>query len=58
MIGCLLAQNMPPFDAACLAVHLHGLAGQLAGSTLTQRSPLARDLLNTLPQAIAQYERR
>lgn len=53
VIGCLLAQKVPPFDAACLGVHLHGLAGELAGETFGLRSPLARDVINAIPEAIA-----
>src|SRR5688572_17923191 len=32
-LGTLLGQGMARFDAACLAVHLHGRAGELAGAT-------------------------
>jgi NAD(P)H-hydrate epimerase len=54
MIGCLLGQKMPPFDAASLAVHLHGRAGELAGAKLGRRSVLARDVIDALPAAIAE----
>ena len=58
MIASLLAQNMPPFEAAILATHLHGLAGQLAGQRLNPRSALARDILDSLPQALATLDLR
>ncbi|MCO5733753.1 NAD(P)H-hydrate dehydratase [Rhizobium sp. SSA_523] len=35
MIGALLAQGMPSFEAAAAAVWLHGEAGQAAGPSLT-----------------------
>ena len=53
VLGCLLAQKMTPFDAATVAVHLHGLAGQIAGEAWGLRSPLARDVINAIPPAIA-----
>jgi NAD(P)H-hydrate epimerase len=56
MIGTLLAQHLPPFDAAILAVHLHGRAGELAGQKLGPRCALARDLLDALPATLAEYE--
>ncbi|HEY1687125.1 MAG TPA: NAD(P)H-hydrate dehydratase [Tepidisphaeraceae bacterium] len=52
ILGCLLAQKLPPFDAACIAVHLHGLAGEIAGEQWGLRSPLARDVIHAIPQAI------
>lgn len=52
LLGCFLAQQMSPFDAACLAAHVHGLAGELAGRKLGQRSALARDVLDALPETL------
>ena len=57
MIGCLLAQELDRFDAACLAVHLHGRAGELAGQKLGRRSVLSRDVIAALPAALAEAER-
>ncbi len=54
LTAALLAQGMEPFDAASLAVHLHGLAGDLAAEKLTQASLIATDLLDFLPQAMKQ----
>jgi hydroxyethylthiazole kinase-like uncharacterized protein yjeF len=45
MVGGLLAQGMPPFEAASAAVWLHGKAGLLAGRGLTA---------DDLPLALAQ----
>lgn len=52
LITALLAQGMTPFDAARLAVHCHGLAGDLAAEALGQVSLTARDLIDFLPHAI------
>jgi ADP-dependent NAD(P)H-hydrate dehydratase len=50
----MLCQGLPPFEAAQLAVHLHGLAGDLAAEATGQVSLIASDLLRFLPQAIRQ----
>jgi NAD(P)H-hydrate epimerase len=50
MIGCLLGQKLSGFDAACLAVNLHGLAGEMAGRKL------GRDVIDALPRVITEAE--
>jgi NAD(P)H-hydrate epimerase len=57
MIGCLLAQQMSPYDAACLGAYLHGRAGELAGAKLGKRCALARDVLGLIPAAISEIEK-
>jgi NAD(P)H-hydrate repair Nnr-like enzyme with NAD(P)H-hydrate dehydratase domain len=56
ILGCLLAQKMPPFEAATLATWLHGKAGELAGSIHGKRSALGRDVIDCLAQAISESE--
>ena len=56
IIGSLLGQQVDPFNAACSAVWIHGKAGELAGQQLGKRSALARDVIDHIPAAIAQYE--
>jgi ADP-dependent NAD(P)H-hydrate dehydratase len=56
IIGALLAQQMDRFDASCAAVWIHGRAGEITGQTLGRRSVLARDVIDSLPQAICDYE--
>jgi len=56
--GTLLAQEMNPFDAACAAVCLHGLAGEIAGERLGLRAVLAREVIDAIPEAIKRYESR
>ncbi len=54
LLGALLAQGMAPFDAACLAVHVHGAAGDRVASRLGEAGLIASDL----PLAIAEELRR
>lgn len=48
LVGGLLAQNMPPFEAAACAVWLHGEAANLFGPGL-----IAEDLPEMLPRVLA-----
>lgn len=48
----LLAQGLTPFDAAALAVYLHGAAGARVRDELGDTGALASDLLPELPRAI------
>ncbi len=43
-IGSLLAQGLRPFDAACLGVYLHGLAGDAVRERLGDAGLIASDL--------------
>ena len=52
MIAGLIAQHPNQmFQATALAVHLHGLAGDLAAEILGEHSLVATDLLRYLPEA-------
>ncbi|MCD7825600.1 MAG: NAD(P)H-hydrate dehydratase [Clostridiaceae bacterium] len=48
MIGGLLAQGMPPFQAAALAVYLHGLTAEEYVKSKSASSMLATDILAML----------
>ncbi len=50
--GCRVPAAL--FDAACLAVHAHGRAGDLAADAKGPISLIATDLLDTLPAAMRQ----
>jgi NAD(P)H-hydrate epimerase len=52
----LLAQEVDPFHAACTAVWLHGRAGEHAGMRLGPRSTTARDVVESIAAAIADYQ--
>lgn len=51
LIAGLLAQGMAPHDAACLAVYLHGLAGEHAAQDLTSYGVTASDILYHFAEA-------
>lgn len=52
LIGSLLAQGLAPFDAACLGVHYHGQAGEIAGRQRTMRSALASEVAEAVGEAM------
>jgi NAD(P)H-hydrate epimerase len=56
IITALVCQGLPPFDAAVLGVHVHGLAGDLAVEELGQVSLIASDLLNFLPHSFRRLQ--
>jgi NAD(P)H-hydrate epimerase len=51
MIAALVGQRLSHFEAACLGVHVHGLAGDMAAEKIGQVSLTAGDLLRFLPEA-------
>jgi NAD(P)H-hydrate epimerase len=51
IVAGLLAHGLDAWDAARLAAHVHGSAGDLAAAKLGQTSLVASDLLDFLPQA-------
>jgi NAD(P)H-hydrate epimerase len=51
IVTALLCQGLDPFDAARLAAHLHGEAGDLAAKELGETSLIASDLIRFLPSA-------
>lgn len=54
----LLAQRLKSFDAACVGVYLHGLAGEKLRQSFGEGGALASDLLPFLPQIIKQLSSR
>ena len=51
LIAALVAQHLEPFQAAQLAVYLHGLAGDIALRELGGTTLIASDLVDFLPKA-------
>ncbi|MFH0941380.1 MAG: NAD(P)H-hydrate dehydratase [Candidatus Omnitrophota bacterium] len=51
MLAAFLGQGMPPYQAACSAVYVHGLAGDLAVRDKTEVSLIASDIIEYLPKA-------
>ena len=52
LITALACQGLVPYDAARLAVYLHGLAGDLAAKDLGETSMIASDIVKFLPAAM------
>jgi ADP-dependent NAD(P)H-hydrate dehydratase len=56
LILALLGQGLEPFAAAQLAVHVHGLAGDMAAEHVGQVGMISSDLPDLLPAALATVE--
>ena len=52
IIASLTAQGMEPYNAACLGVYLHGLAGDEAAARLGEHAMIASDIIDALPPAL------
>lgn len=50
IVGTLLAQMDDAYEAAALAVFIHGLAGDLAAEAMTSRAMIAGDMINYLSE--------
>ncbi|MFY9342179.1 MAG: NAD(P)H-hydrate dehydratase [Planctomycetota bacterium] len=50
LLGALLAQGMAPFDAACLAVHAHGAAGDRLANWKGEAGLIASDLARAIAE--------
>lgn len=50
-VACANGASWTPFDATVAAVHVHGLAGDLAADELGRRALIASDLIEFLPAA-------
>ena len=57
IIAALWAQGAGTFDACTAGVYVHGLSGDHAATKLGQRSIVARDLIEFLPEAFLTIER-
>lgn len=58
IIAALVAQGIPPLEAAACGVYLHGAAGDLAAAETSQRGMTASDLLCRLPLLLSEYEQQ
>ena len=56
MCAAFLVRDSDAFEAARLAVHVHGLAGDYASSTLGMDAVIASDLIDALPSVLAPVE--
>ena len=58
IIASLIAQGMQPYNAACLGVYLHGLAGDEAAAKLGEHALMASDIIDALPAILKAAESR
>lgn len=58
IIGALLAQGVPAFDAAAAGAWLHGAAGDLCRESHSARAMLPTDLEGALTEIFKNFERR
>jgi len=55
VIAALVGQGLSHFEAACLGVHVHGFAGDLAAKKVGRVSLTATDILCGLPEAFKNF---
>ena len=51
VLAAFLGQGIAAYQAACLAVYTHGLAGDMAARDMTEVSLIASDIIEYLPKA-------
>jgi NAD(P)H-hydrate epimerase len=56
-IVALVAQGVPPFEAACCGGYLHGQAGAQLGTTIGPAGVVARDIVGCLLQVLRTFHR-
>ena len=56
IIAAMVAQGMEPYEAACLAVYIHGLAGDAAASEKGSYSMMASDIVGSIEKVLIDYE--
>lgn len=54
MVGALLAQGLPAFEAAYLGAELHAQAGRVAAARTHEISVIPEDIIEAIPQAIGE----
>lgn len=57
MVGSFLGQGYSPYEAACLGVHIHGLAGDMGATKFGKDSLIAGDIIDMLPHAIREFRK-
>jgi len=58
IISALLGQGLAPYESACLGVHVHGLAGDIAAGKTGEIALVASDLIDFLPAAFMKFSER
>ncbi len=52
ILAALIAQGMQPYEASCLAVYIHGLAGDVAAEKMSRYSMMAGDIIASIDQVL------
>jgi len=52
IIASLIVQGMEPYQAACLGVYIHGLAGDIAAKEKGTYSMMASDIINSIEKVL------
>jgi len=52
IIAGMLCCDLSPIDAAALAVFIHGSAGDITADRLGEYSPMARDIIDAIPEVL------
>jgi NAD(P)H-hydrate epimerase len=52
ILGALVAQGMEPYEAACLGVYIHGLAGDEASQEKGTYSMMASDITDSIEKVL------
>ncbi|MBI5701324.1 NAD(P)H-hydrate dehydratase [Candidatus Saganbacteria bacterium] len=55
IIASFVGQGLPIFDAVCLAVNIHGIAGDLSKKDKGEYGMIASDIIENIPYAIRAY---
>jgi NAD(P)H-hydrate epimerase len=56
IIAAFIAQGMTPYDATCLAVYIHGLAGDYAAKQKGAYSMMASDIIDSIEKVLNNIE--
>jgi len=57
IIAALIAQGMSPYEASCLGVYIHGLAGDEAARKKSSYSMMATDIIEAIGKVIKRFNR-
>ncbi len=56
MIAALIGQSLSSYDAACVGVYIHGLAGDIAAKHVGPISLIATDNIDALPESFCSHQ--
>jgi NAD(P)H-hydrate epimerase len=56
IIAAMVAQGMEPYEATCLAVYIHGMAGDEAAKNKGSYSMMASDIVGSIEKVFINYE--